>query len=142
MAACNNKGVRAYGATLNSTLAEMDRRLVTLWVINRQRDSLELLKEYMGAIPKATVHVVRNLYFGEVRKFELYNGSQRRTAVEASGGQSLDFPDLADRVADDLYGQRLPISEALKTLPLGNRAELTRWRAEVARMLAPVILDE
>jgi hypothetical protein len=50
-AARNNTGVSAYGTTLNSTLAELKRDLVTLWVINRQRDSLELLKDYMDAIP-------------------------------------------------------------------------------------------
>src|SRR5689334_16938493 len=37
-AARNNRGVSAYGETLNSTLADLKRRLVTLWVINRQRD--------------------------------------------------------------------------------------------------------
>lgn len=64
-AARNNKGVSAYGATLNSTLVELNRNLVTLWVINRQRDSLELLWDYMDALPNAVVHVVRNGYFGE-----------------------------------------------------------------------------
>lgn len=64
-AARNNTGVSAYGTTLNSTLAELQRDLVTLWVINRQRDSLELLKDYMDAIPDALVHVVRNGYFGD-----------------------------------------------------------------------------
>ena len=64
-AARNNQGVSAYGETLNGTLAELNRTLITLWVINRQRDSLELLKEYMDAIPNAVIHVFRNGYFGE-----------------------------------------------------------------------------
>ena len=141
-AARNNRGVSAYGVTLNDTLPELQRQLVTLWVINRQRDSLELLWDYMDALPGAVVHVVRNHYFGEANKFELYNDSDVKKRVEQQGGRSLDFPDLADRVADDLNGQRLTIRAALKTLPLGNRAELTRWRAAVARMLAPLLLDE
>jgi hypothetical protein len=134
-AARNNKGVSAYGKTLNSTLAELKRKLVTLWVINRQRDSLELLKEYMEAMPDAAVHVVRNGHFGEEKKFELYNGSKLRAAVEERGGQSLTFPDLADRVSDDIYSKRMSIAVALKELPIGNRAELTRWRNEVKKML-------
>jgi hypothetical protein len=134
-AARNNKGVSAYGKTLNSTLAELKRKLVTLWVINRQRDSLELLKEYMEAMPDTAVHVVRNGYFGEEKKFELYNGSKLRAAVEERGGQSLTFPDLADRVSDDIYSKRMSIAVALKELPIGNRAELTRWRNEVKKML-------
>ena len=138
-AARNNKGVSAYGETLNSTLAELKRKLVTLWVINRQRDSLELLKEYMDAVPNAAVHVVRNGHYGEEKKFELYNGSKLRTAVEERGGQSVTFPDLADRVSDDIYIKRLSIAIALKELPLGNRAELARWRGEVKKILAGVI---
>ncbi|HYQ90666.1 MAG TPA: hypothetical protein VES89_00975, partial [Candidatus Competibacteraceae bacterium] len=81
-------------------------------------------------------------YFGEAKKFELYNDSEVKQRVEQRGGHSLDFPDLADRVADDLNGQRLTIRAVLKTLPLGNRAELTRWRGVVARMLAPILRDE
>ena len=134
-AARNNTGVSSYGETLNSTLAELKRKLVTLWVINRQRDSLELLKGYMDALPNAAVHVVRNGYFGEEKKFELYNGSKLRKDVEERGGQSITFPDLADRVSDDLYSKRLSIAKAATELPLGNRAELLRWRGEVKKAL-------
>jgi hypothetical protein len=138
-AARNSGGVSAYGETLNSTLAELKRKLVTLWVINRQRDSLELLREYMDAIPNGIVHVVRNAYFGEEKKFELYNNSKIRLTVEEKGGKSVTFPDLADRVSDDLYSRRLSIAAALKELPIGNRAELTRWRGEVKKVLEALI---
>jgi hypothetical protein len=140
-AARNNQGVSAYGNTLNNTLTELKRDLVTLWVINRQRDSLELLKEYMDAIPDSLVHVLRNGYFGDEKKFQLYNDSKTRSAVEARGGQSLNFPDLADRVSDDLYSKRLSIAKALKELPIGNRAELSRWKGEVKKTLEAVIHD-
>ena len=140
-AARNNQGVSAYGETLNGTLAELNRALITLWVINRQRDSLELLKEYMDAIPNAIIHVFRNGYFGEEKKFELYNGSKLKTAIEERGGKSLTFPDLADRVSDDLYSKRISIAAALKEFPIGNRAELSRWRTEVRKVL-DVIVDE
>lgn len=138
-AARNNLGVSAYGETLNSTLAELKRKLVTLWVINRQRDSLELLKGYMDAIPNAAVHVVRNGHAGEEKKFELYNTSKLRKDVEDRGGKSVTFPDLADRVSDDLYSKRLSIAKASKELPIGNRAELLRWRGEVKKVLEGVL---
>jgi hypothetical protein len=44
--------VTSYGRTLNDTLDELGRRLITLWVINRLRDSLELLRRYLEAIPR------------------------------------------------------------------------------------------
>jgi len=137
-AARNSNGVSAYGEILDGTLAELKRKLVTLWVINRQRDSLELLKRYMDAFPNAAVHVVRNGHFGEEKKFELYNDSKVRTAVEERGGQSVTFPDMADRVSDDIYSKRMSIAKALKELPIGNRAELTRWRNEVRKVLESV----
>lgn len=117
----------------------MQRTLRTLWVINRQRDSLELLKEYLDALPSTVVHVVRNGYFGDERKFELYNSSKIRKTIEAADGKSLTFPDLADRVSDDLYSNRMSISKALTELPIGNRAELTRWRNQMHKVLGEVI---
>ena len=138
-AARNNLAVKQYGATLDSSLEELGRKLVALWMINRQRDSLELLKEFMDAVPKADVHVVRNGYFGDEKKFELYNGSKIREEVESRGGKSITLPDLADRVADDIYVKRISLSAAAQSLPIGNRAELGRWRGEVRRVLAEVL---
>jgi hypothetical protein len=138
-AARNNLAVTQFGQTLDSCLTELDRKLVTLWMINRQRDSLELLKEFMDAVPAADVHVVRNGYFGEASKFELYNGSHLRESVERRGGKSITMPDLADRVADDLSAKRLPLAAAAKSLPIGNRAELSRWRSEVRKVLSEVL---
>ena len=137
-AARNNRGVSAYGEPLSSPLGELRRELITYWVINRQRDSLELLREYLQALPNSALHVVRNGYFGEERKFELYNGSKIRKTVEEQGGQSVTFPDLADRVSDDIYSRRMSIGQAAKELPLGNRAELARWKAQVTKVLSGI----
>jgi hypothetical protein len=135
----NNLGVSRYGLTLDGMLEELGRKLVVLWMINRQRDSLELLKEFAAAMPHSLVHVVRNGHFGDDSQFELYNGSKvRRELVEARGGRSVTLPDLADRVADDLFTQYLSAAKAARILPIGNRAELSRWRAEVRKALAPL----
>ena len=141
-AARNNVGVAAYGRTLSQSLEELERQLVTLWVINRQRDSLELLQDYIDAIPNSTVHVLKNGYFGADSKFELYNGSEVKSSVEKQGGRSLLFPDMADRVSDDLYSNRLSIARAWQTMPIGNRAELRRWLEEVSKVFAPVVDNE
>lgn len=138
-AARANDSVMKNGDILLSALPELERELVTVWVINRQRDSLELLKAYMDKMPAAKVHVIKNGYFGEDKKFELYNNSKIRKAVEDAGGKSLYFPDLADRVSDELYTKRLTIAAALGELPLGSKSELTRWRAaahEVTKAIA------
>ncbi len=139
-AARNNMGVSAYGQILNNTLAELNRTLVTCWVINRQMDSIQLLKEYIDSVQDSIIHVIRNAYFGEEKKFELYNGSKIRTAIEEKGGKSVTFPDLADRVSDDIFSKRISIEKAAKELPIGNRAELTRWRSEVKKVFDNIIV--
>lgn len=138
-AARNMDGVASFGQTLSSSLAELKRKLITLWVINRQRDGLELLKGYVESMPESELHVIRNGHFGDEKKFELYNGSKIREAVEKKKGKSLLFPDLADRVSDDLYSKRLSIAKASADLPIGNRAELSRWRNECKKMFAEVV---
>ena len=87
------------------------------------------------------VHVVRNGYFGDERKFELYNdsgaaqvgrGSRRLLGDASRSGQ--------DRVADDIFTRSaLTPSDAAKVLPIGNRAELGRWRSEARKVLARVL---
>jgi hypothetical protein len=132
-AARSNTGMEKYGATLKETLGELQRELTAFWVINRQRDSIELLRSFLDVFPEARMHVCRNLYFGEAEKFELYNTSKTRKNIEQKG-VTLDFPSLADRVADKLYSGRLTIQTALADLPLGDRAELKRWRAICGEM--------
>ena len=140
-AARSNTGIEKYGAMLRETLGELNRELVTFWVINRQRDSIELLRGFLNAFPDALIHVCRNLYFGELEKFELYSKSKAREIIEKKG-LTLDFPDLADRVADKLYSGRVPIKAALVEMPLGDRAELRRWRQKCAEMFQSALKEK
>jgi hypothetical protein len=132
-AARSNTGMENHGAMLKETLEDLQRELTAFWVINRQRDSIELLRSFVDVFPEAHVHVCRNLYFGEADKFELYNESKTKKSVEKTG-MTLDFPALANRVADKLYSGRQTIQHALGELPLGDRAELKRWRVRCAEM--------
>ncbi len=134
----SSEGVKLYGTLLTESLVEITRDLVTLWVINSQRDSLQLLKEYMDTVNAGTTHVVRNLYHGPERKFELYNNSKIRTAVEAQG-KTLNFPEVADRISDQLHSERLTIQKIIETAPVGNRAEVNRWVKECAMVFDEVV---
>ena len=140
-AARSNTGIEKYGAMLRETLGELDRELMTFWMLNRQRDSLELLRGFLNAFPDALIHACRNMYFGAPEKFELYSKSKAREIIEKKG-LTLDFPDLADRVADKLYSGRVPIKAALAEMPLGDRAELRRWRQKCAEMFQSVLKEK
>ena len=126
-AARSGEAVEKFGGTLIGSLEELHRQLISFWVINRQRDSIELLKKYMDVVP-GELHVVRNTFYGDPQKFELFNNSKTKIEAEKRGA-TIDLPDLADRVTDELYSGRLSINRASKEMPLGNRAELKRWRS-------------
>ena len=135
----NQTGINNFGKTLSKALPQLKRKLVVLWAIDRKRESLELLSDFLEVIPDAEVHVVRNMYLGTEKKFELYNGSKMRAAIETNGGRSLNFPELADRVTDAMNKGRLTIAKAAAELSLGDRMELERWREECKTMLSEVI---
>jgi MinD-like ATPase involved in chromosome partitioning or flagellar assembly len=134
----NQTGISNFGRTLSKALPELGRQLVVLWMIDRKRESLELLADFTEAIPDAEVHVVRNMYLGAEKKFELYNGSKMKTAIESKGGRSLNLPELADRVTDAMNKGRLTIERAVGELSLGDRMELERWRDDCKEMLSEV----
>lgn len=137
----NNEGVTKHGEVLLGALKELQRPLVTLWIINRQRDSLDLLTEYLDLTANhGVVHVVQNGYFGEAKKYELYNTSSVKDRVTQQNGKTLFLPDLADRVTDDLYTKRITLAQAASQMKIGDRVELQRWRSAVAEMLGSINL--
>ena len=140
-AARTKTSTASHGEIMKAALAEMKRELNVFWIINRQRDSVELLHTFMESFPDTVIHVCRNLYFGEAENFELYNSSNARAVIERRG-KSLNFPAVANRVADALYSKRLPIQIAYCQLPIGSKAELQRWRRVCAEMLDSVIWNE
>jgi hypothetical protein len=137
----NQTGISNFGRTLGKALPQLKRKLVVLWLIDRKRESLELLADFTEALPEAEMHVVRNMYLGTEKKFELYNGSKMKATIEKSGGRSLNFPELADRVTDAMNKGRMTIAKASAELSLGDRMELERWRDECKSMLSEVIRE-
>ena len=119
---------------LEQSLESSGKKLVVLWVINRQRDSIELLRDFMKSVQSAEVHVVRNLYFGGAHKFELFNDSKTRKELEERGGKVLDFPEIADRIANELYSKRVSIATCLTGAETGTRFVLARWQNAVHKM--------
>jgi hypothetical protein len=138
-AAANHMGVRDFGNILTRVVEGMKRRLIVLWMIDRKRESMELLAHFLESIPGAELHVVRNMYLGLEKKFELYNTSKLKATIEGKGGKSLNFSDLADRVTDVMNRQRWTITTAIGELPYGDRMELERWRDECKSMLREAI---
>lgn len=130
--------VRSYGGILRDTMPALQRKLVTLWVIDEQRDSMNQLKDHLSVFPDTVTHVVKNSKHG-ADAFGLYDESKLRVTIESKGGVSLVMPRLALCVVTSLYSDRLAISEALDVLPLGNKYALLNFRNACRRVLEPVL---
>jgi hypothetical protein len=137
----NQTGISNFGKTLRKALPQLKRRLVVFWLIDRKRESLELLSDFIGVLPEAEINIVRNLYLGTERKFELYNTSKMRASIEQTGGRPLSFPELADRVTDAMNKGRLSVAKAIEELSFGDRMEVERWRDECKEMFGEVIRE-
>lgn len=135
-------GIIEYGGGLKAAAKELGRRLVIVWPINRGRDSIEAAKLVHDRMQGVPFYILRNLYFSPANKFEFFNATNLRKALEEAGsgkGGVLDFPDLADRVADAFYTDRKSIQAAREGMPLGNRVELDRWRSEVRKVIEQLV---
>ena len=132
-AARTKTSTASHGEIMKAALQDMQRTLIVFWVINRQRDSIELLYSFQEVFADQIIHVCRNLYFGEARRFDIYNESQLRPIIE-NKGMTLDFPAVGNRVADWLYSKRKSIRAAYPEMSFGTRAELQRWRNICAEM--------
>ena len=140
-AARNGKGIASYVGLLANSLRDLNREVVTFWVINRERDGLELCKKYMEMVPFGVLHIVCNGYYGDVEKFELYSNSKLKGIVEEQV-KSLYFHELNDMVCDIIRNNNIPAADALEDkerFSLGKRTVLTRWRERYRQMFDEVI---
>lgn len=141
----NMDAIRKYNALFVTSLKRLGVVVHVIWVINRQRDSIELLRQYRklnnndNVAGEIVIYVIRNLYFGNENRFELYNKSNLMKEINDSGGDTLNFPDLADRITDKMNSERLSIAQALQILPTSSWAELSRWREAVKDVMKNII---
>lgn len=134
-AARATKGIVQHGGILTDTVNELGRELSMLWVMNRQRDSIELLKEFMdGTSGYKSVHAVLNTYFGSVDKFTRFQNSKQHARVTGT----VTFPELNDLVADKLIENRFALSNAVG-LAIAERSVLGRYRNAIATAFEGVI---
>ncbi|WP_248886489.1 AAA family ATPase [Acidithiobacillus acidisediminis] len=118
-------GLVKHGGILIDVAKEMNREVIMLWPINRQRDSLELLHEFIrNTKGYSATYVIINTYFGEAKKFLRFNESKLKTKVTGA----IEFPELNDLVADKIVDERLALSNADQKLKIAERSALRRYR--------------
>ncbi|GHS85508.1 hypothetical protein AGMMS49957_01670 [Synergistales bacterium] len=136
-AARSNMGIKKNGrnftAVLESEAVPYD--LVTLWPMNRQKDSVTLLGDFLNYVTFGSVYPVRNCYFGDPGDFMLYTKYLSESeSLQSCVSKTLDFPALADIIADDFYTGGKTIPETVDDLGAFAGQSFLSWRNSVYEM--------
>jgi hypothetical protein len=139
-AARSNMGIRKNGREFTETLRSGGRYgLVTLWPMNRQKDSVLLLEDFLRYVDYGSVYPVLNTYFGNATDFTLYiNYLRESDFLESKVTKTLTFPSLSDMIADIFYsgGQTIPETEG-RLNALARQYFLT-WRRKANAMFEEI----
>ena len=128
--AASNLGVQTQGSLLDMNVLDgnIDVDFKAFWVMNRNKDSVTLLRDFLENMKSVVVYPVLNLYFGKEEDFTFYRASEDLHAdISVRGGRQLIFPNLNDLIADKLYTDEVNLEALPKQLRLGMRTGLERW---------------
>ena len=136
-AARATKPIIKHGGIVSDTVKELKREMVMLWAMNRQRDSIELLRDFLDGMGDefTATHAVLNTYWGAPEKFMRYNNSKQKSRVTST----VTFPELNDMVSDKLNDNRLALSNAEAGMTIGERSVLSRFRKAANEALNGVL---
>lgn len=129
-----------YGEIFIDEAKKQTRPVIMLWAMNRQRDSVELLKDFLDGSNNSydETYAVLNTYFGPPEKFSRYAESKQKNRIT----DTVVFPDLNDTVADKVIDNRLSLNAAEVVggvLSTGERSALNRYRLAAHKALEVVL---
>jgi hypothetical protein len=103
--------------------------------MNRQKDSVILLEDFLKYLTYGSVYPIRNKYFGESDAFTLYaKYLDESRPLKYRIAKTLDFPALADIIADDFYSWGKTIPEAADNLGAFASQSFISWRNQAYEM--------
>lgn len=147
--AASNLGIRAQGPLFEQSIINsgLNINFNVFWVCNRNKDSITLLRDFLGCIRSAVVYPILNLYFGKEDEFSFYRSSHDvQEMITERGGRQLTFPNLNDLIADKLYTDEISFEALPPRLKLGMRTSLERWLGTVKssfdEIYAPLFSEE
>ena len=139
--AASNLGIRAQGSLFEESLKKMGVGFNAFWVMNRNKDSVTLLRDFLNCVKTAAVYPVLNLYFGKEEEFMFYRSSYDvQEIVGERRGRQLVFPNLNDLIADKLYTDEVNFENLPLQLRIGMRTSLERWLHAVQDILNGIYL--
>ena len=139
-AAASINVIKENGSFFDGAREEYGFDLITFWLLNTEQYGIKALVDFLASIKTSTVHVIKNLYFGDPDDFTEYDTSPKiQQEIAARSGLVLEFPVLEKTVARDLRLAALPIDEARKGMDLLSRTCIDRWRSRFQKMVEQVV---
>jgi hypothetical protein len=136
-AARSNLGIRKNGRNFAAVLesGKIAYNFVTFWPMNRQKDSVTLLEDFLEYVSFGSVYPIRNRYFGETDDFTLYlKYLEKSGKLRERITKTLDFPALADIIADDFYTGGKTIPETIDNLGAFAGQSFLSWKNQAYEM--------
>jgi hypothetical protein len=140
-AARSNMGIRKSGRNFSAVMesGKIPYDLVILWPLNRQKDSVTLLDEFLRYVTYGMIYPIRNNYFGKPEDFALYTRYLNESELLRSRvTKTLDFPALSDVIADDFYTGGKTIPETMDGLGAFAAQSFISWRNQVYEMFGEI----
>ena len=116
----------------------LERRLISFFMLNDEKDSLNQLDKYYDATQGIANHhmaVVKNGYFGADAVFDVYNTSNLKAKIEHGGCVSYYLAALAPHVRQKIKLERKSFADAANILSFGDRIFLDAWRKKIHAFL-------
>jgi hypothetical protein len=136
-AARSNMGIRKNGRNFAAVLesGKVSYNLVTLWPMNRQKDSISLLEDFMDYVAFGSIYPIRNKYFGDAEDFSLFTKALEKSKKFSKRiTKTLNFPALSDLIADEFYTSGKTIPEMVDRLGAFAGQSFLSWRNQVYEM--------
>lgn len=143
--AASNLGIQTQGSLLDQNILDgnLEVNFKVFWVMNRNKDSVTLLRDFLSNMKSATVYPVLNLYFGKEEEFSFYRANEDlHEEIAVRGGQQLVFPNLNDLIANKLYTDEINLEKLPAQLRLGMRTGLDRWLSTIKMEFDGVFLPK
>lgn len=96
--------IEAAASRFARNMANAERDIHMAWVMSRTLDSVNLLGEALDALD-SNLHgrvVIKNLFYGTGDSFTRWDNSKLRKTFDASGGITVEFPELASVIVDKM----------------------------------------
>ncbi len=127
MGARNQESIQSWGETIK----EISEDICVFFMLNNQKDSILLLKEYTKVIEPKYIVPTKNHFFGDQNAFSLYDNCETKKLFS----REFYIEEVIPSAANKFYTDRIPLSEIPDALNVGDRIFFQRWLKDTKKRL-------